>query len=74
MNNKELVVIVLAATLSKIRLTQLSKAELEARKMNVLKGGAHCGGIKAGDCGFCSSETKPSCADLYTGVKECLGY
>ncbi len=36
-------------TISKLKLTQLSKADLESRQMNALKGGRACGCV----CGGC---------------------
>jgi natural product precursor len=36
---------------NKLKLTQLNKAELEKRQMNVLRGGVTCGCVCAGDCG-----------------------
>jgi len=57
--------------LSKLKLTQVSKADLEARQMTFLKGGGWCGG---NDCGPCSNTPNPPCAyGPYATTKECNG-
>ena len=38
-------------TLSKIKLNQFSKAELEQRSLNILRGGRNCGCSCSGGCG-----------------------
>ncbi|MDR1371076.1 MAG: TIGR04149 family rSAM-modified RiPP [Dysgonamonadaceae bacterium] len=51
--------------LGKIKLNQLSKDELDQRKMNALKGGCSCYDKCHGDCNSCGSSSFPATYDQW---------
>ena len=60
-------------TLSKIKLSQFSKEELEQRALNALKGGSPCGCCGGGECepsGGCNSSgpVGVSSADAFAAI------
>jgi len=62
-NKKEMVVVVLAAVIGKLKLNQLSKAELAQRAMNALRGGRSSCDETCGNCGAIDCRNEKGEAD-----------